>query len=234
MALAKRPNMSRPIPIRHAATIIVLRDADTSPAVLMGQRGANAAFMPGKFVFPGGAMNTADADIPVHPIAAPCADRLADRTDVPPHAITVAALRELWEETGQILGHAAIWNDPPDGWQGFAAKGYIPNAAALTFWFRAITPSGEPRRFDARFFLADAADLCTDPDDFSGAEDELSHLQWISLKDARSFDLPFITQVVLAEVIANLPHLGPPKNVPFFENNDELHLVRQLGGAGPL
>ena len=46
--------------IRNAATVIALRDRHSdSPKVLMGQRGARAAFMPNKFVFPGGAV---DAD----------------------------------------------------------------------------------------------------------------------------------------------------------------------------
>jgi len=32
--------------IRHASTVIVLRDRHTAPRILMGQRGAKAAFMP--------------------------------------------------------------------------------------------------------------------------------------------------------------------------------------------
>ena len=145
-----------------------------------------------------------------------------------------AALRELWEETGQVLGLRQAWEMPPQGWRGFAATGHVPHAAALQFFFRAVTPKGSARRFDARFLLADAADLTTDPDDFSGAEDELSHLQWVPLKGARAFDLPFITQVVLAELIAHIRHDGPPKTVPFFANEDERHLVHRLGGASPL
>ena len=49
--------------IRNAATVILLRDRLENPRVLMGQRGANAAFMPNKFVFPGGAVDAADANI---------------------------------------------------------------------------------------------------------------------------------------------------------------------------
>ena len=51
--------------IRNAATVMVLRDRTTDPHVLMGQRGAKAAFMPSKFVFPGGAVDAADADVPL-------------------------------------------------------------------------------------------------------------------------------------------------------------------------
>uniref|UniRef100_UPI004048C5BE carnitine 3-dehydrogenase n=1 Tax=Yoonia sp. TaxID=2212373 RepID=UPI004048C5BE len=48
------------------------------------------------------------------------------------------------------------------------------------------------------------------------AETHIRHLQWVPLKGARAFDLPFITQVVLAELIAHIRHDGPPKTVPFF------------------
>jgi hypothetical protein len=49
----------------------------------------------------------------------------------------------------------------------------------------------------------------------------------------RGFDLPFITEVVLAEIAARLPDLGPPATVPFFRNDDEESLFLRLGG-GPL
>jgi len=221
-------------PIRDAATMIVLRDRDTAPKVLMGQRGKEAAFMPGKFVFPGGAVDPNDADVMGTPIAKLCEDRLKDRSEIAPTAIVAAGIRELWEETGQILGHPQLWENPPQGWRGFAQTGHVPNLSAATFFFRAITPTGAPRRFDARFLLADATDLITDADDFSGAEDELSHLQWVPLKGARDFDLPFITQVVLAELIDHIAWGGHPRSVPFFQNDDERHMVHRLGGKSPL
>ena len=217
-------------PVRDAATIIVLRDAATRPAVLMGQRGANVAFMPGKFVFPGGAVDPNDAQVPLHPLPPRDHARLSQDSHLSPETLAAAAIRELWEETGQILGQPAPWPDPPKGWRGFAASGHIPHGAALQFFFRAVTPVGPPRRFDARFFLADADDLVTDPDDFTRAEDELAHLQWIALDRARAFDLPFITQVVLAELIACIARGGDLPDVPFFRNDDEAHLVSRLGG----
>lgn len=220
--------------IRDAATVIVLRDAATQPSVLMGQRGASAAFMPGKFVFPGGAIDANDASVPLTALDSDSAARLLHASDVAPNAIAAAAIRELWEETGQVLGQAAVWDDAPQGWRGFAASGHRPNGAALTFFFRAVTPVGRPRRFDARFFLAPAEDLITDPDDFSNAEDELNHLQWVQLSDARHFDLPFITQVVLAELVNHIKRGGPPVSVPFFRNDDEAHLVSRLGAQSLL
>lgn len=218
--------------IRDAATVVVLRDRATRPRVLMGQRGAKAAFMPNKFVFPGGAVDAQDAQIPLARALPPlCAARLSeDSSPDMARALAVAAVRELWEETGQILGRAGTWETPPDNWRDFAATGHLPSASPLQFVFRAITPPGRPRRFDARFFLLDADDLASDPDDFSAASDELAHLQWIALDRVRSFDLPFITEVVLAEVAARATQKDPPVSVPFFRNDDEESLFLRLYG----
>ena len=210
--------------IGPAATVVVLRERASAPKVLMGQRGAQAAVMPNKFVFPGGAVDPQDAAVPLlSEISSPCKDRLSEESEGPSvQTLCAAAIRELFEETGQILGKQAAWPDPvPDGWQAFATEGYRPIAEPLQFVFRAITPPGRPRRFDARFFLLDAAFLQSDLDDFSAASDELSHLQWVPLEHARSFDLPFITEVVMAEIAGRLDAPAPPDSVPFFKNKDE-------------
>ncbi|MDG2339673.1 MAG: NUDIX hydrolase [Paracoccaceae bacterium] len=219
--------------IRNASTIIVVRDRHENPSVLMGQRGANAAFMPNKFVFPGGAMDQADRTVPLASnIPAPCDNRLIeDSAEDLRVGLVAAAVRELWEETGLILGSPGSWGTPPPAdWQDFANAGYLPSGQHLQFVFRAITPPGRPRRFDARFFLADAAHIQNDLDDFSRACDELSHLQWIPLTKARSYDLPFITEVVLAEVAATITNDAPPPSVPFFNNDDEASLFLRLHG----
>ena len=60
---AKVTNESDKTKIRNAATVIVVRNKQDNPSVLMGQRGMNAAFMPSKFVFPGGAVDDQDLSI---------------------------------------------------------------------------------------------------------------------------------------------------------------------------
>lgn len=208
LPLADTPAAPASDRLRDAATVILLdRDADGGPAVLMGMRGAAAAFMPAKYVFPGGAVDPDDRHAVAVPLADACAARLAAErrtdSDITPTALAHAALREMEEETGLRL-------DP-------AAEG------ALIFVFRAITPPGRTRRFDARFFLIDARHIEGDRHDFSRACDELSHLHWVALAEARALDLPFITEVVLAEIEAMAAAAGngpltAPSTVPFFDN----------------
>lgn len=210
--------------LRDAASVLLVRrEGPQGPSVLMGQRGAGAAFMPSKYVFPGGALDAADWQVSLgRPLGAQNLARLAvDAPEGIGPALAAAALRELWEETGLILGHPGVWPDAPPDWRAFAEAGFVPDAAPLHFVFRAITPPGRPRRFDARFFLADVAGICGDPDDFSRACDELSHLHWVPVAEARQLNLPFITEVVLAEVqeLLRAPGpLAPPPSVPFFDN----------------
>ncbi len=195
-------------PIRPAATVILWRETPAGPEILMGQRGAAAVFMPSKYVFPGGAVDPQDQTGAPVALAADCLDRLGLRCpDGAPDALTLAraGLRELHEETG--LRPAA--------------------GAALRFVFRAITPPGRSRRFDARFFLVPAAGVQGDTEHFSDATDELSHLHWIGLAEARALDLPFITEVVLAEVTALLAGADQP-GVPFFDNSGPVPTFRRL------
>jgi len=119
--------------IRDAATVIVLRQDQGETRVLMGQRGAKAAFMPNKVVFPGGAVDADDAMIPLHRgIDDLCAKRLGEQGDPNlSHPLCVAAIRELWEETGLILGIKGTWNKPvPEDWVTYADRGFVPDASA--------------------------------------------------------------------------------------------------------
>ncbi len=204
-------------PIRDASTIVLLRQDASTPRVLMGQRGKGAVFMPNKFVFPGGRVDDADHRIaPARPVPEQVQSALQKSSD-PDLAIglTIAAIRELWEETGLRLGSSDA-DVPSVDWPGFADTGLHPDASALRFFFRAVTPPGRPRRFDARFFLAPADAIDGDIDDFRHASDELSHLQWVSLDEARGLELPFVTRVVLSELEDLLADPSPTRAIPFF------------------
>jgi len=206
--------------IRDAASVLaVRRDGPEGPAVLMGRRGARAAFMPSKVVFPGGAVDAADAAVPLaRAIEAPCAARLA-RHGGDPAALAAAAIRELAEETGLGLGHPGAWPDAPPAWAPLARLGLRPDAGPLRYIFRAVTPPGRSRRFDARFFLVEADALAGDAEGFAGADAELAGLLWVPLSRAGALDVPFVTELVLAEAAA-LVARGPgavPDSVPFFD-----------------
>lgn len=199
-----------PATARIAASLALLRDTGDGPAVLMGQRGAGAAFMPAKVVFPGGALDPDDLKT-ARPVSEPDlslgAERDADRAvgaeldpvgaTAPPsvfgRALRQAALRETEEETGLALATSTPEADA---------------SALLGFFFRAITPPALPKRFDARFFVASAAHLDSDPDDFSRASGELSHLQWIPLQAAAKHPLPFVTHLAVAELQAIVAAAG--------------------------
>ena len=235
MALADVADAPDKSAIRDAATVVLWRSGANGPEVLMGQRGAKAAFMPSKYVFPGGAVDPADADVVLaSPLAAECATRLTlqPTSAVAPATLAAAAIRELWEETGLALGSPGTWTAAPEDeghdWAGFAARGLCPSATGMQFIFRAITPPGRPRRFDARFFLVPAAQIAGDADDFSAASDELSQLHWIGLNAVRGLDLPFITEVVLAEVGAVLRSDTAQSGVPFFDNSGTTPIFRRL------
>jgi 8-oxo-dGTP pyrophosphatase MutT (NUDIX family) len=197
--------------IRPAATVVLWREGEGGPQVLMGQRGDAAVFMPSKFVFPGGRVDDEDALAPRTGFLTPdCARRLTISVspDAPvPETLVATALRELTEETGLNL---AGMEHP-----------------SLKFIFRAITPPGRTRRFDARFLLAHADSLDDNREDFSLASGELQHLRWLPLPQARALDLPFITEVVLAEVAA-LVVGGDQPGVPFFDNSGTTPQFRRL------
>ena len=197
--------------IRPAATVVLWRNGPDTSEVLMGQRGHKAAFMPSKYVFPGGAVDLVDAASALSPgsLSDQCRASLRQACgpgSPGPDTIGQAALRELAEETGLV-----------------AAADF-----SMRFIFRAITPRGRSRRFDARFFLVPAAQVEGDQSTFSGASDELSHLHWVGLAAARQLDLPFITEVVLSEVAALLQGMDQP-GVPFFDNSGPLPAFRRLG-----
>ena len=204
--------------IRDAATILLIRSHKNKKLVLMGRRSSRAVFMPSKYVFPGGVLEKDDNTIPVAKALSPMDRTLLDieADGVQSAAIGVTAVRELWEETGLRLA-APIKNVIiPKNLKEFFLNGYGPNLKPLKFFFRAITPPGRPRRFDARFFICDASHILDDLDDFEKASSELSDLKWIDIRKAKELELPKITSIVIAEAIKLIDSKFRYRVVPFY------------------
>ncbi len=197
---------------KDAATLLVVRRDGPVPRVLMGRRHGGHAFMPDKWVFPGGRIDRADFAVPcaseLRPDVAAALERTGPARRV--RALACAAIRETFEETGLLLARAAPPLRREGEWQAFLARGR-PDLAALDFVARAITPPARTRRFDARFFMADAGALLSlDPDGGSGELDELAWFDWDA---AAALDLPQITRAILAEAALRLA--DPARPIPF-------------------
>ena len=185
------------VPIRPAATIILVRDPASDPSVLMGQRGKGAVFMPRKYVFPGGGVDAADETAHFGAALDERSRTLLTRGvtgEVTPEALVAAALRELEEETGLVLRPS--------------------NVPSLRFFLRAITPPGRPRRFDARFFIAPAEVLEGGANAQFADTQELSDLQWVRLANLGDLDIAPVTRMVLEFLSDHLPSMETPERVP--------------------
>ncbi len=165
-----------PVPPRHAASLIVLRHRPAGPETLMGMRGAGHRFMPNCLVFPGGAVDPADSTAPAAAELRPEVMRHLRLAADPPlaRALAIAAARELEEETGLTLGTP-------------------PRLDGFDYLCRAVTPPGNPVRFDARFLVVDSA-LVSGRLAGSG---ELEALRWVGLAEALTAPMAFVTQNVI-------------------------------------
>jgi 8-oxo-dGTP pyrophosphatase MutT (NUDIX family) len=208
-----------------AATLILVDRASAIAKVLVGKRHDKVVFMPGKFVFPGGRVDIADGRVPVA-AAIPKAletNLLKGSPKITParaRSLAVAAIREACEETGLCLGRAsksktAALTGP---WKPFADAGLLPDPSSLFLIARAITPPGRIRRFDTRFFTADASAIAHRVEGVIHADAELVELVWVELGSKPLADLHPMTRNVLNELDKRLATgaLRHDADVPFY------------------
>lgn len=211
----------KPMRPRAAATLVLLDKTPAGPTVLMGRRHLGHAFMPGKFVFPGGRTDPADGRIPVvHPLHPDEASRLTDAGNSPKRgrAIALSAVRETYEEVGLLLGHKGVFETDSEAWRGFVQHQVRPSLESLRLIARAITPPGRVRRYDTWFFSAWRSDIAVALEQ-GGPTEELEELVWVPLVKAREMDVPMITRSVLNDLERRLerdPLLRPGGEVPFY------------------
>jgi 8-oxo-dGTP pyrophosphatase MutT (NUDIX family) len=208
-----------------AATLILVDRTASIPKVLVGKRHDKVVFMPGKFVFPGGRVDKSDNRVPV---AAPISQALEDNllkgspkiSASRAKSLAVAAIREACEETGLCLGRKSSGAAPKleGAWKPFTEAGLLPDPSGLFLIARAITPPGRVRRFDTRFFTADASAITHRVEGVIHPDAELVELVWVEIGSKPLADLHPMTKNVLGELERRLA-TGPLKHdapVPFF------------------
>lgn len=164
--------------IRPAATVMLVRDAASTIEVFMMRRTTKAAFAGGMYVFPGGAVDDEDS------------------------SYEMASIRECFEEAGVLLARdgsgRTVRFDEPTAKARFADhrrrvhagelsitrvladEGFVPQTEELTWVAHWITPFGEVRRFDTRFFVVAM------PDDQEPLHDHIETVEslWVTPHDA--------------------------------------------------
>lgn len=198
------PGGTPPTPeLRPASTVLLVRDARSGIEVFMERRHLDSGFVGGAYVFPGGRVDPDDAIDParITDLDEPTANQRLGLTSGG-LAHYVAAIRECFEEAGVLLaydrsGSLLDFGDPAVEDHFKRLRDQL-NAGTLSiqtiadqedlrlatdrigYWSHWITPFGEPRRYDTRFFVTEAPSGQT-----AGHDDwELTHSAWVSPQEA--------------------------------------------------
>lgn len=193
------------VPLRDAATVVLLRDGTNGVEVFMLKRNLNSDFVGGAYVFPGGGVDDADRSDDLEAICQGLSDADASQAlgvATGGLAFWVAAIRESFEEAGVLLaynGDATVveLDDPVaserwrehrkavDGGQRrlaevCQAEGLHLAVDGMYFFSHWITPAGAPRRYDTYFFVAAAPQAQTPLHD----DHEVIANEWVRPADA--------------------------------------------------
>lgn len=179
--MVKGEQIKKPAAPMPSATVTLVRNAPGGMEVLMMRRNLQSAFVPGMYVFPGGGLDDADLSFKNNGLCSCLDDAAASavlNVAADGLAYWAAAIREAFEESGLLLARdragepvmlsdaavAARFNEHRRrlnaGAVDFAELLRVENlqlaADQLTYFAHWITPVGMPRRYDTRFFMAEA------------------------------------------------------------------------------
>lgn len=224
---------SRPARARPAATVVLMREGADRPEVLLMRRHRSSRFVPGAWVFPGGRVDPADSGPPLY-------ERVhgLDARSEPPAPFWVAALRELFEETGVLAARYGdgtwVADAVTDRRVAAMRRGLMESTATLldvldeldlvletggmvhiAQW---ITPVVEPRRYDTHFFAAALPEGRTAQPDLREMTEAVWHAPAAALDRFHRGDLPMVFPTV-----KTLESLTSYRSV-----NDALRALRQV------
>jgi 8-oxo-dGTP pyrophosphatase MutT (NUDIX family) len=224
-------NAGSPVRPVDAAGLILLRGRPDKPEILLGRRHAKTAFLPDIYVVPGGRVDPED-HLPsgfrerLHPVVAAALHAGSERR--PLIAFLRAALRELHEETGLILGGRGVGKSAARPvWQAYMQAGIAPDFGAYDFLLRAITPTGSRRRYNTRFFLGNGGDAIGD----LKGDGELLDLRWRKVTELDRLNIVDVTwaliRLALARWQSQIPVGAGQPNLLVYRNNSLV--LRPLG-----
>lgn len=196
---ASTPSDLADVPVRDASTVILLRDAAAGIEVFLLERVGGMAFAGGMTVFPGGGVDLSDADTGLE-WTGPSASWWAERFGVDERkaaALVCAAARETFEECGVLLAgptadsvvsdtrrfaddRGALERREQTFGEFLTRNELVLRADLLRPWSNWITPVGEKRRYDTRFFVA----VVPEGQTADGETSEAASVGWRSLDAA--------------------------------------------------
>src|ERR1700728_1450944 len=179
--------MNEAVPVRPAATVLLVRDGASGLEVFMVVRHHKIDFASGALVFPGGSVDAGDHAIAADPAACGAAANLDPRG----RALRVAAVRETFEECGVLLarprGSEAGLGAGVDAKMGGGAFSGVLAAETLELALDALTPFAHwitppilPKRFDTHFYIVAA------PSDQIAIHDGLESVDSVWINPARA------------------------------------------------
>jgi 8-oxo-dGTP pyrophosphatase MutT (NUDIX family) len=214
------------VPVRPAATVMLVRDRPPRGLeVFVLRRTTSAAFAAGMFVFPGGRVDEVDGAAAIEAYCTGLDDVAASGALGLDHgglAFWVAAVRECFEEAGVLLARRRDGGPPRvDAADRRAVHAgelsmvelcrrhdLVLDLASIRYVAHWVTPVGESRRFDTRFFLAAA------PSGQDGQHDdaELVDSRWVRPADALA-EVEAGHLLMLPPTLANLRVLATSDSV---------------------
>src|SRR3954447_13597618 len=194
----------QPVEARPASTVVLLRDGDGRPGgweVYLLRRHVEMAFAAGMCVFPGGGVDPRDFDADIGWVGLAPGEwaNLLNTDEAFARALVCAAVRETFEESGVLLAgpteHTVVGDTTGEDWESdrrrlearelsftdfLQRRGLRLRTDLLRLWGSWVTPSFEPRRYDARFFVAElpAGQVTRD------VSTESDQVTWLSVRDA--------------------------------------------------
>lgn len=192
-----RPEVTDPVRAKLASTVMLVRDDEGPLEVFMLRRVGSMAFAASMHVFPGGGVDTRDAEDEL-PWAGPGVGEwaeLLETDEASARMLVAAAVREIFEETGVLLAspvddeggtprldpsvtadlRARLVAHETGFGEVLLEHRLVLRSDLLRYRAHWITPEVEPRRYDTRFFVA-AVPEGQSPD---GETSEADHAEWI-------------------------------------------------------